>query len=155
MSQSDSIWVKVQLKSPIEKFYGFFRNHVGDLVHMFPEHYKGIQLLEGENFSAGSVVVFHYHLGGQSLTVKCLLRVVDDVKKCIVYEIVEGDVLKIYKVFNVKLEVINGGLNKVGGSFAKWTVEFEKENENVPSPESYLGLFAKISKGIDAYFSKN
>ncbi|XP_038878057.1 MLP-like protein 34 [Benincasa hispida] len=157
MSQNDSIWVKVQLKSSIEKFYGFFRNHMGDLVNMFPEQFKNFQYVEGENFSADTIVQLKYHLGShQLLTAKIKLRVVDDVKKCIIYEAVEGDVLKHYKVFIVKLEAVNGGLsNKVGGSFAKWTVDFVKANEYVPSPENYLEMFVNISKGVDAYFSKN
>ena len=77
-------------------------------------------------------------------------------KKYIIYEAVEGDVLKNYEVFTTRLEVVNGSLSKVGGgSFAKWTIDFVKANENVPSPENYLEMFINMSKGVDAYFSKN
>ena len=80
----------------------------------------------------------------------------DDVKKYIVYEAVEGDVLKQFKVLRVKVEAVHGGSTKVGGgNFTKWTVEFEKANQNVASPQNYLELFVKISKGVDAYFSNN
>lgn len=83
------------------------------------------------------------------------MRGVDDAKKCIIYEAVEGDMQKYYKVLRTKLEVVNRRSSKIGkGSFAKWTVEFEKANENVPSPDSHMEIFVKISKGIDAYLSK-
>lgn len=63
MSRSDSIVAKVELKSHIEKFYGFFRNHVEDLMNLFPDLYQGIDLVEGQYLSAGSVILFKYHLG--------------------------------------------------------------------------------------------
>ncbi|KAL4025819.1 hypothetical protein IC575_014225 [Cucumis melo] len=154
MSQSDSIWVKVQLKSSIEKFYGFFRNHMGDLVNLFPEQFNNFAIVEGQKFSADTVIQLKYHLGSrQLLTANIKLKVVDDMKKYIIYETIEGDLLKNYKVFTVKLEVVNGSLNKVGGgSFAKWTIDAK---ENVPSPENYVEMFINISKGVDAYFSQN
>ncbi|KAA0056062.1 hypothetical protein IC582_013641 [Cucumis melo] len=154
MSQTESIWAKVQLKSPPEKFYGFFRNHMGDLVHMFPDNFQSFQFLEGESFTTGSVMHWQYHLGSPAAA-KIKMRLVDDVKKSIVYEIMDGDVLKYYKVFRAKLEAVNGGLNKVGGNFAKWTIEYQKANENVPSPENYMELAVKVSKGLDAYIFKN
>ncbi|KAG6581209.1 MLP-like protein 34, partial [Cucurbita argyrosperma subsp. sororia] len=158
MGKSDSIWAKIDLKSSPEKFYGFFRNHLGDLVDLFPENYKSIQLVEGQHFSGGNVVLFKFQFGfGHQLRVeKWAIRAVDDVKKYLIYEAVEGDVLKQFKVLRVKVEAVNGGSTKVrGGNFTKWTVEFEKANENVASPQNYLELFVKIAKGVDAYFSNN
>nr|BAX08655.1 major latex-like protein [Lagenaria siceraria] len=156
MVQTDSIWVKVDLKSSPEKVYGFFRNHLGDLVGLFPETYQSIQLVEGQRLSSGSVVQFKFQLGDELRAEKWAIRVVDDAKKYIIYEAVEGDPLKEFKVLRAKFEVVNGGLSKVRrGNFTKWTVEFEKANQNVASPQNYLELFAKISKGVDAYFSRN
>ncbi len=151
--QIDSIVAKVELKSPIEKFYGFFRNHLGDLINLFPELYQSIHLVEGEHLSAGSVILFKYHLGHELVSEKWSMRVVDDAKKYIIYEAVEGDMQKYYKVLRAKFEAIDGGLSKVRGSFAKWTVEYEKAYENVSSPASHMELFLKISKGVDAYLS--
>ncbi|KGN57832.1 kirola [Cucumis sativus] len=153
MSRSDSIVAKVELKSNIEKFYGFFRNHVEDLMNLFPDLYQGIDLVEGQYLSAGSVILFKYHLGAdQVVSEKWLIRAVDDAKKCIIYEAIEGDLQKYYKVLRAKLEVVHGRSSKIGrGSFAKWTIEFEKANENVPSPDSHMEIFVKISKGVDAY----
>ncbi|KAG6581208.1 MLP-like protein 34, partial [Cucurbita argyrosperma subsp. sororia] len=156
MSKSDSIWAKVDLKSSHEKFYGFFRNHLGNLVDLFPENFKSIQLVEGQHFDRGSLVLSKYEFGHEHRVEKWVIRAVDDVKKYIVYEAVEGEALKQFKVLRAKVEAINGGSTKVGGgNFTKLTIEFEKANENVASPEIYLELFVKIAKGVDAYFSKN
>lgn len=95
----------------------------------------------------------HYNIGSPEAA-KIKLRAVDDVKKYIIYEVVEGDMLKHFKLFRAKLEAIHGGLAK-GGGFAKWTIEFEKAHENVPSPENYMDLAVKVSKGLDAYLYNN
>ncbi|KAG6581211.1 Major latex protein 146, partial [Cucurbita argyrosperma subsp. sororia] len=153
MSQIESIWGKVQLKSSPERFFGFFRNHMGDLVHMFPDHFQSFHFVEGQNFDDGSVVHWKYHLGiPEAVKLKMKNR---DEARTIIYEVLEGDALKHYKVFRAKLETVSGGLNKVGGSFAKWTIEYEKAHENVPSPEAYMELALKVSKGLDAYLYRN
>ncbi|XP_023529047.1 MLP-like protein 34 [Cucurbita pepo subsp. pepo] len=153
MSQSDSIWGKVQLKSSPEKFYGFFRNHMGELVHMFPDHFQSFHFLEGQNFDDGSVVQWKYHLGFPEAA-KVRMRVMDEART-IIYEVVEGDALKHYKAFRVKLETVSGDLNKVGANFAKWTIEYEKAHQNVASPETYLELALQVTKGLDAYLYRN
>ncbi|KAG6607009.1 MLP-like protein 34, partial [Cucurbita argyrosperma subsp. sororia] len=156
MSRTDSIWVKVPLKSSPEKYYDFFRNHMGDMVNLLPQYFSSIQLVGGANFSPDCIIQFKYSLGGRSLSANVKIKAVDDGKKLLAYNVIEGDVLKHYKVFEVRMEVVNGGTSKGGGgSFAKWSVVFEKANENVAAPEDYLEWFVKISKGVDAYFYKN
>ncbi|XP_022982733.1 MLP-like protein 31 [Cucurbita maxima] len=157
MSKTDSIWAKVDLKSSHEKLYGFFRNHLGDLVNLFPENFNSIQLVEGQHFERGSLFLSKYELGHEHKVEKWVIKAVDDVKKYIVYEAVEGEALKQFKVLRVKVEAVNGGSTKGGGggNFTKLSIEYEKANENVASPENYLELLVKIAKGVDAYFSKN
>ncbi|PON94459.1 Bet v I/Major latex protein [Trema orientale] len=48
---------------------------------------------------------------------------------------------------------VNG--NDQGGSSVKWTLEYEKENENIPAPIKYLELMPVITKNIDTYLTKN
>ena len=36
---------------------------MGELVHMFPDHFQSFHFLEGQNFDDGSVVQWKYHLG--------------------------------------------------------------------------------------------
>ena len=85
---------------------------------------------------------------------KVRMRVMDEART-IIYEVVEGDALKHYKAFRVKLETVSGDLNKVGANFAKWTIEYEKAHQNVASPETYLELALQVTKGLDAYLYRN
>ncbi|XP_023523661.1 MLP-like protein 34 [Cucurbita pepo subsp. pepo] len=156
MSQTDSIWAKFPVKSPPDKFYGFYRNHVGDLIDLFPQYFSSIQFVEGEKYSPDSVIRFNYRFGSQLLSANIKIKAVDDVKKSLVYKVIEGDILKHYKVFELRIEAVNGGISKGGGgSFAKWSIVFEKANENVGAPQGYLEWFVEVSKGVDAYLSKN
>lgn len=79
----------------------------------------------------------------------------DDATKCIIFEAVEGDMLNYYKMLRAKMEAFNGRSNKIGESFGKWTVEFEKAYENVPKPKTHMDLFVEMSKAIDAYYLSN
>ncbi|KAL0559137.1 hypothetical protein IC582_003727 [Cucumis melo] len=156
MRESDSIERRFELKyCSAEKLYGFLRNHLGDLVNMFPDVYKTIEVVEGQTFCAGSVVHFQYHLGDEVVSEKWLIKVVDDATKCIIFEAVEGDMLNYYKMLRAKMEAFNGRSNKIGESFGKWTVEFEKAYENVPKPKTHMDLFVEMSKAIDAYYLSN
>ena len=59
--------------------------------------------------------------------------------------------LNYYKMLRARVEAVNGRSNEIGESFAEWTVEFEKADENVPLPQTHLDLFVEMSKAVDAY----
>jgi uncharacterized membrane protein len=48
MAQIAKVEAKVEIKSPADKFYGFFKNNMNRLVQMFPEQIKSFELLEGD-----------------------------------------------------------------------------------------------------------
>ena len=54
-------------------------------------------------------------------------------------------------MLRARVEAVNGRSNEIGESFAEWTVEFEKADENVPLPQTHLDLFVEMSKAVDAY----
>jgi hypothetical protein len=86
------------------------------------------------------------------MTAKVKIEDIDDEDMNITFNVIQGDVLRFYKSFKAKLEVIK--VHK-GISSAEWTVEFEKANENSPDPEHYVDFAVKMSKGLDAYLCKN
>lgn len=78
---------------------------------------------------------------------------VDEENKSITYEIVEGDILSQYNLYKFKFQASNNGEN--GGATVKWSIEYEKADENVQSPVVYLQFSSKISMGVDSYLAKN
>lgn len=84
--------------------------------------------------------------GNAPLCVKETVEEVDDQNKTIKFNCLEGEVLKEFKSFKAIVQVTP----KAGeGSLVKWTIEFEKVNEDIPSPDAYLELAQKMTKDID------
>lgn len=81
------------------------------------------------------------------MTAKFRFQTVDDEKKTLYLEALEGDVMKMYKTFKVKAQ-----FNDVGNGASKviWGIEYEKANENAPEPDHYANFALKVSKELDA-----
>ena len=86
------------------------------------------------------------------MTAKIKIEDIDDGDMSITFNVIQGDVLRIYKSFKAKIQVLK--VHK-GAGFVEWTLEFEKANVNAPDPEEYADFAVKMSKGLDAYLCKN
>ena len=78
---------------------------------------------------------------------KTKVQALDEQNKSITFVVIEGDVLKLYNNFKAKLEVSGGQV--------KWSLEFDKANQNAPNPDPYLDVAIKVSKGLDDYLYNN
>ncbi|KAI4388923.1 hypothetical protein MLD38_001211 [Melastoma candidum] len=143
-SQVSRLTLQVDLTCSADKFYGMFRKNMGQLVQMFPENLKGYRFVQGNEFGNGAVVLWNYNLGTPS-TVKAR-HDTNDATKAITFTVLEGDLLRIFKNFKVKLQVERG--------VAKWSFEFEKINPNSPNPTEYLDFVNKVSKGLNAQLGR-
>ncbi|KAK6927860.1 Bet v I/Major latex protein [Dillenia turbinata] len=132
----------VQLKSSGDKFYDFYKNNFKDLLHVLPENLKSARTLEGKDAQVGCVQLWEYYLG-TPLVIKMRLDAVDDQKKSITYSVVDGDLKKLYKSFLFKSEI--------NGNTLKWTMEYEKANEEAPDADLYIAFATKIATALDAY----
>ncbi|GMY24535.1 MLP-like protein 34 [Fagus crenata] len=133
MDEIARLEAQVEIKSPLEKFFGFYRNNMHHLVQMFPKNIKSFQLQE--------------EMRSGPMTAKVKIEDIDDGDMSMTFNVIQGDVLRFYKSFKAKLQVIK--VHKGAGS-VEWTVEFEKANENSPDPEHYVDFAIKMSKGLDA-----
>lgn len=88
---------------------------------------------------------------GKVTTCKENIEVLDEEKKSMTFNLFEGDVEQHYKIFKINLQVID---KDDGGAIAKWSIEYEKVNENVEPPYGYLGYLTKLSKDTDDHILK-
>jgi hypothetical protein len=72
---------------------------------------------------------------------------VDEENKSISYKTINGEIAKHYPVFQSILQVRPKG----NGSLVKWTIEYEKANEEVPTPEKYFDFGVNLSKAVESY----
>lgn len=63
------------------------------------------------------------------------------------YSVIDGDILKLYKVFKAPMAVRSKG----DGTLVTYSGEYEKLNEQVPNPDSITGFILNALHGLDAY----
>ncbi|KAL2522406.1 Polyketide cyclase/dehydrase and lipid transport superfamily protein [Forsythia ovata] len=140
---SQNLEATTEIKSSADKFYGFFRNNLSDLVNIFPANFKSVQILEGEEGSVGCVELWNYVIVGISVTAKVKFEAINDGERSITYTVLDGDVLQLYKSFKATITVTDGSV--------KWFIEYEKALEIAPIPEAYAALAIAASKVVDLY----
>ncbi|OMO99694.1 hypothetical protein COLO4_13135 [Corchorus olitorius] len=149
MAQIAKMHVQAEVKSSAEKFYDIYRNKLHLMPKISPREFKEGKVIQGDWRSVGSVRVWSYVASGNVETVKETIEAVDDESKTITVSIVEGDVKKYYKSFKSTINVLPSASGQ--GSLVKWTLEFEKRNENIPDPTMYTDFLVNWSKSVDSY----
>lgn len=79
------------------------------------------------------------------------LEAIDEQNKTIVYELFDGDFSKDYKLFKLIFQVLEKANAR---AFVKWTIQYEKVNENGEPPYDFLDHLTKSTKDIDAHLLK-
>ncbi|KAH7533828.1 MLP-like protein 34 [Ziziphus jujuba] len=148
MAQITKVEAQVEIKSSTEKLYGFFKNQMGRLVQMFPQNFKSCEILGGgDAITTGTIMSWKYDLGNGPISVKVKAEAIDE-EKSIAFVVFDGDLLKLYNTFNTKIHIFKASN---GSAQAKWSIEFDRANQNAPNPNENLDLAIKIFKGVDAY----
>ncbi|CAI9092856.1 OLC1v1028198C1 [Oldenlandia corymbosa var. corymbosa] len=151
MAATGKIDVEVELKSPADKFWAAIRDSPDLFPKAFPNQYKSIDVLEGDGKSVGTIRLVKYAEGSPEITFsKEKIEVVDEGNKTVSYSVIDGDLLKFYKVFKPTLVVSSEG----DGSVVKWSCEFEKASEEIPNPDIIKEFAVKNFQELDAYLLK-
>ncbi|KAG8637497.1 MLP-like protein 328 [Manihot esculenta] len=149
MALKGNLETVVELKSSPEKYLSFWKGQAHQVPNHSPTNIQGVHVHEGDWETSGSIKVWKYTIEGRSEVFKEKV-IIDDEKKTLTFIGLEGDLLKIYKVFNIIWQFTTKGQ----GSLSKVIIEYEKLNENVPPPNNYLDLVVTITKEIDEGISK-
>ncbi|GKV22826.1 hypothetical protein SLEP1_g32649 [Rubroshorea leprosula] len=145
---SGQLHVEVEVKSPADKFWGIIRDSASVFPKAFPQDYKSIEVLEGDGKAPGSVRLVTYSEGSPMIKVsKEKIDAADDAERWVAYSVIDGDLLKYYKVFKGKVNVIPKG----DGSLVKWSCDFEKASEEIPDPNMIKEFAVKNFKDMDAF----
>ncbi|RDY09366.1 MLP-like protein 43, partial [Mucuna pruriens] len=75
---------------------------------------------------------------------------IDEEKKTIKFNLFGGDIDEHYKSFKLIIEVID----KKDGAAVKWSLEYEKMNEDIHPPHGYMDYYGNCTKEMDAYLIK-
>ncbi|XP_026387405.1 major latex protein 146-like [Papaver somniferum] len=141
---------KTEVHCSADKYYSMYKHEVTELPKIMPFVYGDIQVIEGDGVSVGSVKQWNYVLEGKPHCVKEKVTEMDDEKRRITHDLFEGEVMNVYKKFAVTLHV-KPKKGDIEGNVVKWSVEYEKLNEDSPTPLSYLDVLDKITRDLNAH----
>lgn len=91
---------------------------------------------------------------GNSETANETVEAMDEKTKSITFKAVDGAHLKVYKSVKTTVQVTAKG-STIGCSSVKWSIEYEKLNEDYPPPNKYLDFVLILTKHVDAYLLNN
>ncbi|KAL1568582.1 MLP-like protein 28 [Salvia divinorum] len=146
MAQLQKLELQTLITSSPHKFFDIYHKKTYLMPSICPGKLRSVQVLEGDGKSIGSVRLWTYVMGVPVIATDKIVAV-DEVNKSITFELIDGEVTKYFKSFKATLEA--GGVDTV-----KWSVEYDKANEDVPHPHSHLQFLGTMAKDIDAYLLK-
>ncbi|KAF9673868.1 hypothetical protein SADUNF_Sadunf10G0068500 [Salix dunnii] len=151
MASAGKLEVDVAIKSGAKKFWDSIRDSTTLFPRAFPDQYKSIEILEGDGKAAGSIRLFTYAEGSPLVKLsKERIDTVDEAKMEVSYSVIEGDLLKYYKIFKAAIAVTPKG----DGSLVKWTCEYEKASEDVEVPHMIKDFVVKNFLEVDEIILK-
>ncbi|CAJ1975444.1 unnamed protein product [Sphenostylis stenocarpa] len=151
MSLSGVISTEVGVHSTAEKWFNLFSKQLHH-VQKVAERIHGAKLHQGDEWHTNdSVKHWTYTIDGRVVTCQESIKSVDEKNKRMVFKLFGEDIDKEFKVFNLIFEAIE---KNDGSAAIKWSVEYERVNEDVHPPYGYMEFCNKCVKDIDAYLFK-
>ncbi|KAK2977747.1 hypothetical protein RJ640_022610 [Escallonia rubra] len=87
---------------------------------------------------------------GKAKVAKEVIDGVDEKNKTVIFRVIEGDLLELYKSFVATLHVDTTGQNNL----VTWTFEYEKRSEDVEDPNTLMDFVIKLTKDIETHHLK-
>jgi len=90
---------------------------------------------------------------GKEKVANAVIEAVDETNKSVTmvtYEVIEGDLMQLYKSFVITVHVDTRGTNNLG----TWTFQYEKLNDAFGDPHSVMDLCVNVTKDIEAHHLK-
>ncbi|KAK2981447.1 hypothetical protein RJ640_001961 [Escallonia rubra] len=87
---------------------------------------------------------------GKAKVAKEVIDKVDEKNKILIFRVVEGDLLELYKSFVITLHVDT----KAANNLVTCTFEYEKRSEDVEDPNSLMDFVVNLTKDIETHHLK-
>ncbi|KAK2988871.1 hypothetical protein RJ640_018309 [Escallonia rubra] len=84
---------------------------------------------------------------GKAKVAKDVIDKVDEKNKIVIFRVIEGDILELYKSFVLTLHVDTKGANNL----VTWTFEYEKRSEDVEDPNTLMDFVINVTKDIETH----
>ncbi|CAI9296886.1 unnamed protein product [Lactuca saligna] len=135
--------------------YLFFKTQVVSLEYLrdgsnSKSYWTGRDKFSGQRGDVGSTICWNFTNDGKPQASKQIIEAVDEKNHKIVFKVIGGELVEIYKTFKIIFHVEEKG----GKRFAIYTYEFEKPDTDVPYPTSLMDFMTTILKEMDENASR-
>ncbi|KAD4983081.1 hypothetical protein E3N88_19752 [Mikania micrantha] len=151
MALSGKLIGNVEISKSGDVFHDLLRHNPHGIVAITPDKFHDCELHEGERGVVGSVISWHFTQDGKRKFTKQIIESVNEENHMIVFKVIDGDPLDVYKSFRITWHVEPKG----DGEVATWTFEFEKPDTSVDYPTSLMDYLCNIVKEMDAHNIKD
>ncbi|XP_049407726.1 MLP-like protein 28 [Solanum stenotomum] len=138
---------ETEIKGCKDLFHEMFCEKPHHLPNVVPQTIQAVDLHEGDWGTVGSVVNWNYTIEGDEKVVKVIIDEINKEKRLVTFKAFEGHLIEEYKAFKATIHIENEGDNNL----VIWTIEYEKQNEDIPEPFSYLQLATNLTKDVDTH----
>ncbi|KAL8463657.1 hypothetical protein ACS0TY_033568 [Phlomoides rotata] len=152
MGLSGKLVSEIKIKSDGDVFHQLFKERPHHIAGM-TDTIQNCELHQGQWGAAGFVTLWNYTHDGKEYVSKVITHV-DEEKKWVAMEVIEGDVMEFYKEFKATVQVET----KDDDNLVSWTIEYEKLEEEVPEPHgphSIMDLYLRLTKDIETHHLNN
>ncbi|KAI3900799.1 hypothetical protein MKW92_045883 [Papaver armeniacum] len=157
MAQIHKLEVQYKAKCSAEKLYTMLTRDAPKLPNYAPQTVNKCQVLPGDGeVRLGSIFVWDYVQGDKPSAVitKVKITAVDHKNMSLTYTVFEGHLTDDYPSFANILAITPTQRNGNNKCLVKWSVEYEKANEDIPDPTYFMKMLEDFTKELDTNLLK-
>ncbi|KAI3909515.1 hypothetical protein MKW92_049742 [Papaver armeniacum] len=157
MAQIQKLEVVHEAKCCPDKLYRMLTRDASQLSKYIPNLVESVEVTatkDGEVCIGTGFVWKFMPVGGPTIMTKEKITAVDNKNRSITYTVMEGDVMGDFKSFNFNLDVTPKSGATDGTSLVKWSVEYEKANEDVADPVGILKSIELMTTEMNLHLLK-
>ncbi|KAL7000934.1 hypothetical protein U1Q18_002086 [Sarracenia purpurea var. burkii] len=138
---------QVEIKSDGDVFHQIFRYRPHHISDMSAANIQGVELHDGDWGTIGSVILWNYTHDGKEKIAKEIIEAIDEENKAVVFKVIGGDLMELYKFFKLTVHVDTEGENNL----VTWTFDYEKLREGVEDPNTLMDFCIDVTKDIETH----
>ncbi|KAK1380793.1 Kirola like [Heracleum sosnowskyi] len=138
---------QTSIKTDGDVFHEICSSRLHHVHTMSPENIHSCDLHEGEFGKVGSIFYLNYNIDGKQMVAKERVEAIDEEQKQVTYKVIEGELLKSFKIFVVTVHVDTSGVDNL----VTWSFDYEKVDESIKDPTEYLDFVLRINKDIETH----
>ncbi|KAI3963018.1 hypothetical protein MKW98_028958 [Papaver atlanticum] len=133
-----------------------FTRDAPQLSKYLPEVIQSVEVIGEGEIRLGTGFVWKCIIPecGSAIVTKHKITAVDNKNRSITYTVFEGDVMNDFTSFNVNLDITPKFGANDGTSLVKWSIEYEKANEDVADPVGILKGCEIATTGMNIHLLK-